>query len=62
MTDQTSVLRFIEDNWDLGRIGDQSFDEKAGSLLNMFDFSAPRDITLILDPETGQPLRPAWSR
>ncbi len=56
VTDQTSILRFIEDNWGLGRIGDQSFDEKAGSLLNMFDFSAPRDITLILDPETGQPL------
>ncbi len=53
VTDQTSILRLIEDNWDLGRIGDQSFDEKAGSLLNMFDFSAPRDITLILDPETG---------
>jgi phospholipase C len=37
-TDQTSVLRFIEDNWSLGRIGDQSFDEKAGSLQNMFDW------------------------
>ncbi len=59
VTDQTSVLRFIEDNWDLGRIDDQSFDEKAGSLMNMFDFSAPRDITLILDPSTGEPAEPA---
>jgi len=26
ITDQTSVIRFIEDNWRLGRIGDGSFD------------------------------------
>src|SRR5262249_20806277 len=36
-TDQASVLRFIEDNWDLGRIGDQSFDALAGPITNMFD-------------------------
>src|ERR1700754_2162970 len=40
LTDQTSILKFIEDNWSLGRIGDQSFDARAGSLGNMFDFSA----------------------
>ena len=28
ITDQSSILRFIEDNWNLGRMGDQSFDEK----------------------------------
>ncbi|RUQ23328.1 phospholipase C [Kocuria sp. HSID16901] len=38
-TDQASVLRFIEDNWGLGRVGDHSFDEKAGSLNSMFDFA-----------------------
>ncbi len=32
LTDQTSILKFIEDNWNTGRIGDDSFDEKAGSL------------------------------
>jgi phospholipase C len=37
--DQTSILRFIEDNWQLGRIGDQSFDERADSILNMFNFT-----------------------
>jgi hypothetical protein len=26
--------------WHLGRIGNQSFDAKAGSILNMFDFSS----------------------
>jgi phospholipase C len=56
ITDQTSILRFIEDNWDLGRIGDQSFDEKAGSLLNLFDFKGGQGRRLILDPATGQPV------
>lgn len=51
--DQTSVLRFIEKNWDLGYIGDQSFDAVAGSLHNMFDFCHPHYETLILNPSTG---------
>ena len=51
------MLRFIEDNWGLGRIGDQSMDEQAGSLLNLFDFreEAPRAGLLFLDPVTGLP-------
>lgn len=53
LTDQTSVLRFIEDNWQLGQIGDQSFDAQAGSLLPFFDFSHPHFKRLILDPHTG---------
>ena len=55
ITDQSSILRFIEDNWNLGRIGDQSFDEKAGSILNMFDFKTPGHYAkpLFLDPLTG---------
>lgn len=39
LVDQASILRFIEDNWQLGRIGNFAFDAQAGSLLNMFDFS-----------------------
>ncbi len=39
ITDQTSILKFIEDNWNLGRIGNQSFDANAGSILNMFNFT-----------------------
>jgi phospholipase C len=55
LTDQTSILRFIEDNWNLGRIGDYSFDEKAGSLENMFDFSnGHKNKRLFLDPITGE--------
>ena len=53
--DQSSILRFIEDNWFLGRIGDQSFDSKAGSLANMFDFTprANHGNKLFLDSSTG---------
>jgi phospholipase C len=54
ITDQSSILRFIEDNWKLGRIGNQSFDALAGSLDNMFDFSHGQDGRLILDPVTGK--------
>ena len=39
LTDQSSIIRFIEDNWGLGRIGHNSYDSKAGSLLNIFDFT-----------------------
>ncbi|MRN68649.1 MAG: phospholipase [Nitrosopumilales archaeon] len=54
VTDQSSILRFIEDNWNLGRIGDQSFDAKAGSLLNMFNFTTSHYAkNLFLDPYTG---------
>jgi phospholipase C len=57
VNDTTSILRFIEDNWDLGRIGDQSFDARAGSLLGMFDFShGNRNRHLMLDPSTGRTL------
>jgi phospholipase C len=57
LTDQASVLRFIEDNWHTGRIGNSSFDEIAGPLTNMFDFanSDPGERRLILDPTSGQP-------
>ncbi|MGA9154999.1 MAG: alkaline phosphatase family protein [Candidatus Nitrosopolaris sp.] len=55
ITDQTSILRFIEDNWHLGRIGNQSFDSKAGTLLNMFNFTTSHNANkLFLDPSTGQ--------
>jgi phospholipase C len=56
VTDQSSILRFIEDNWRLGRIGDDSFDEKAGSLWRMFDFDDHfGDRRLFLDPASGEP-------
>jgi phospholipase C len=58
LTDQTSILRFIEDNWLGGeRISAISFDRIAGSLADMFDFSAPVMGQLILDTVTGLPVR-----
>jgi phospholipase C len=65
VTDQTSSLRFIEINWNLGFIdgttlppgqplGSYSFDQLAGSILNMFDFdNEPNKSPLILDQYTG---------
>ncbi|HJX48689.1 MAG TPA: alkaline phosphatase family protein [Gaiellaceae bacterium] len=58
VTDQSSILRFIEDNWQTGRIGNSSFDSKAGSLLNLFSFRGDEGHDgpnmLFLDPQTGQ--------
>jgi phospholipase C len=55
LTDQSSILKFIEDNWQLGRIGGDSTDAVAGSLGNMFDFNPndPRAPKVILDETTG---------
>jgi phospholipase C len=53
-TDQTSILKFIEDNWSTGRIGDSSYDDRAGELSNMFDFKGKgKARPLTLDPATG---------
>ena len=57
-TDQTSILKFIEDNWSTGAMGNASFDSRAGSLNTMFTFDGQHGQnagTLPLDPPTGQP-------
>ena len=58
LTDQSSVLRFIEDNWLGGqRIGGGSFDGVAGSLMNMLNFGPGLHTQkLFLDPSTGEPM------
>ena len=54
LTDQTSILRFIEDHWLGGeRMSDISFDRLAGSLEDMFDFAEPRMRRLYLDRWSG---------
>ena len=55
VTDQSSVIRFIEDNWDLGRIGNGSADAIAGTLDGLFDFGNNGNNKLFLDPLTGKP-------
>jgi len=56
-TDQTSILRFVEDNWLGGeRIGQGSFDALAGSINTLFDFDrdgAENSGRYILDPNSG---------
>ncbi|NHV25294.1 phospholipase C [Burkholderia sp. D-99] len=61
MIDQSSVVRFIEDNWLGGqRIGGGSFDATAGDLRNLFDFtSKPNTAPLYLDPTLGTALSAA---
>jgi phospholipase C len=62
LTDQVSILAFIEQNWRLGYIdgptapppGTGSFDRTSGSILGMFDFDGQPDLRrLLLDPITG---------
>jgi phospholipase C len=38
VTDQSSIIRFIEDNWGLPRVGNGSLDAIAGTIDGMFDF------------------------
>jgi len=58
LTDQTSVLRFIEDNWLGGeRTGKGSMDNLANSIAAMFDFTNCRgddNQKVFLDPVTGE--------
>ncbi len=75
--DLTSVLRFIEDNWQLGRIdsldnpggaaaGQGSFDQLAGSIEGLFDFDdryrdSRDDLPLLLNDSTGEVVWPPAS-
>jgi phospholipase C len=59
LTDQSSIIRFVENNWGLPRIPG-SADRMAGDLNRMFDFAGnagrPANAQpLILNPTTGQP-------
>jgi phospholipase C len=55
LTDQSSILRFAEDNWHLPRIAG-SFDAIAGPLTSMFSFTGARGANppLFIDPVTGE--------
>ena len=53
LTDQSSVLRFVEDTFGLGRIGGTSMDAVAGTLNNMFNFQTPLAKAVILHPAMG---------
>jgi phospholipase C len=58
LTDQSSIAKFVEDNWSLGRIRG-SFANIAGSLDHLFAFDDHHGATnppLFLDPSTGEPV------
>jgi phospholipase C len=55
VTDQTSIIHFVEDNWLGGqRIGNGSFDAIASSLTQFFDFTKSKNGPLFLNPSTGE--------
>jgi phospholipase C len=56
VTDQSSIIRFVEDNWLSGqRIGSGSFDGIANSITQMFNFNKVRSNgVLFLSPTTGE--------
>ncbi len=53
VTDQSSILRFVEDNWLRGTRIAGSYDHLAGSLDPMFHWNEAVDQPVILDPQTG---------
>jgi phospholipase C len=62
VTDQSSIIHFVEDNWLGGqRIGGGSFDAIANSIAQDFDFAkaARSNGTLCLNPVTGEKQKPA---
>jgi phospholipase C len=62
ITDQSSITRFIEDNWLNGERIQGSFDAIAGSLDNMFNFdTAANTAAFLLSPSSGEPMNPAQS-
>ncbi len=62
ITDQSSITRFVEDNWLNGERIQGSFDAIAGPLDGMFNFeAAPNTATFMLSESSGQPINPAQS-
>jgi phospholipase C len=56
LTNQASIITFVEDNWLHGRrLGQGSFDSISNSITSLFDFGrAPRMEKLVLDEDTGE--------
>ncbi|MEV6792959.1 alkaline phosphatase family protein [Streptomyces sp. NPDC051320] len=50
-TEQTSIIKFVEENWHTRRIGDHSFDTRARSLTGMLDFRHPNNRQVLLNKD-----------
>jgi phospholipase C len=55
LIDQSSVVKFIEDNWHLPALGNGAADTAAGSILSMFDFTQ-KSPPLYLNATSGEPV------
>ncbi|WP_051192732.1 phospholipase C [Nocardia jiangxiensis] len=51
LTDETSIVKFIESNWSLPTLGNGSSEATAGDLSGMFDFASPKATQLILNAD-----------
>ena len=49
--EQTSVMKFIEQNWGVASIGDHSFDARANTITSLFDFRHPQQRNVLLRPD-----------
>ena len=54
LIDQSSVVKFIEYNWNVAAMGNGAADDAAGSIVSMFDFHGFNP-PLFLNPTTGEP-------
>jgi phospholipase C len=55
LTEQSSIIKFVEQNWSLGSIGAGSEDVDSGSVDNMFEFgNAQRAPQITLNETTGE--------
>jgi phospholipase C len=59
-TDFTSILRFIEDNWDLPSLAER--DAKANSIIGAFDFNQEPREPRFISTERGVETKPASRR
>ena len=51
LTEQASILRFIESNWGTGQLGPASFDHRAGSLSGLFNFKQSNNKRVLLNSD-----------
>lgn len=57
LIDQTSILRFVEDNWLNGQRIRGSFDALAGPIDNMLNWKKPGRAMFVLDEASGEPVQ-----
>ena len=56
LIDQSSVVKFIEHNWNVPAMSNGAADAAAGSLGSLFDFKGQPARPLYLDSSTGEPV------